>query len=108
MRAGSSPELGPAGPGVVRLNRRIIYLVGATLIGATVAGLVAIRAQGPRADEDGAHRQTALQPASHPWFETVPDQDPASPSTAMGPVPPPRSPASLPTLVAAAPSTEEQ
>src|SRR5207253_7747312 len=98
MRAGSSPDLGPAGPGVVRLNRRIIYLVGAILIGATVAGLVAIRAQRPRADEDGAHRQTALQPASHPWFEAVPDQDPTPPSTAMGPVPP-RSPGSSTTLV---------
>src|SRR5438552_2124766 len=104
MRAGSSPDLGPAGPGVVRLNRRIIYLVGAILIGATVAGLVAIRAQGPRADEDGAHRQTALQPASDPWFEAVPDQDPMSPSAAVGPVPSPRSPM----LVAAAPSTEDQ
>src|SRR5207302_9265369 len=66
MRAGSSPDLGPSGSGVVRLNRRIIYLVGALLIGATVAALVAIRAQGPRADEDGGHRQPVLQPASHP------------------------------------------
>src|SRR5439155_4092807 len=108
MRAGTSPDPGLAGPGVVRLNRRVVYLVGAILIGATVAGLVAIRAQRPRADEDGGHRQTALQPASHPWFEGVPDQDLIPPSAAVGPVPSPRSPASSPTLVAAVPNTEEQ
>ena len=33
---------------VVRLNRRVLYVVGATLVVVVVAGLVALRAQGSR------------------------------------------------------------
>src|SRR5712691_3900627 len=100
----SSPlQLGPAGRPVVRLNRRVIYLVGAVLIGAIVAGLIAIHAQGTRASgEDGAPRRPAAQPGSHPWFEGVPDQEPAPRSAGLDPLP-----SSAPKLVATASSTEE-
>ena len=78
MSTGSPLQLGPAAHPVVRLNRRVIYVVGAVLIGAVLTGLIAIRAQGTRASEGSAQRRTALQPGSQPWFEGVPDQEPAA------------------------------
>src|SRR3989442_203894 len=107
MSTRSPLQLGPSGRPVVRLNRRVIYVVGAVLIGAVLTGLIAIRAQGLRANEGGAHRRTPLQPGSQPWFEAVPDQDPAVHPAALDPLPPPSTPFSSPRLVAVRPSTEE-
>jgi type IV secretion system protein VirB10 len=107
MSAGDPLQLGPTGHAVVRLNRRVVYVVGAVLIGAFMTGLIAIRAQGTRASEGGAQGRTALQPRSHPWFEGVPDQDPTPRSAALDPLPSPSTSPSSPRLVAGAPSTEE-
>src|SRR3989442_605141 len=107
MSTGSPLELGPTRRPVVRLNRRVIYVVGAILIGAFVTGLIAIRAQGPRASDGNAQGRTALQPRSRPWFEGVPDQEPVAPSAALDPLPSPSTPLSSARLVAAAPSAEE-
>src|SRR2546428_2689908 len=107
MSTGNPLQLDPAGSPVVRLNRRVIYVVGAVLIGAVLTGLIAIRAQGSRASEGSAQRRTALQPGSQPWFEGVPDQEPAARRAAIDPLPPPSTPLSSPRLVAASPSTEE-
>src|SRR5574337_633976 len=42
-------QLQPVKVPVVRLNRRVLYVLGAVLAGVFVVGLVALRAQGPRA-----------------------------------------------------------
>src|SRR3989449_4102748 len=107
MSTGSPLQLGPTAHPVVRLNRRAIYVVGAVLMGAVLTGLIAIRTQGSRATEASAHRRTALQPGSQPWFEGVPDQDPAAHPAALDPLPSRSTPLSSPRLVAAHPSTEE-
>ena len=107
MSTGSPLQLGPAAHPVVRLNRRVIYVVGAVLIGAVLTGLIAIRAQGSRASEGSAQGRTALQPRSHPWFEGVPDQDPTPRSAALDPLASASTPLASPRLVAAASSTEE-
>ena len=107
MSASGPRGRGPTGPRVVRLNRRVIYLVGALLIGSLATGLLAIRAQGPRASDDPAERRAAREPASHPWFEGVPDQESVRAPAAPDPLPA-RSPAvPSPRLFAAAPSVEE-
>src|SRR5205823_2359138 len=51
--------------------------------------------------------RTALQPSSQPWFEGVPDQEPAAHRAALDPLPPPSTPLSSPRLAAASPSSEE-
>src|SRR5436309_7383700 len=89
MSTGSPLQLGPTAHPVVRLNRRAIYVVGAVLIGAVLTGLIAIRAQGSRASEGSAQRRTALQPGSQPWFEGVPDREPAAQPAALDPLPSP-------------------
>src|SRR5438445_742568 len=108
MSTSSPLQLGPTGHPVVRLNRRAVYVVGGILIAAVLTGLIAIRAQGSRASEGSAQRRTALQPGSQPWFEGVPDQEPAAPRAALDPLPPPSRPLSSPRLAAASPSSEEQ
>src|SRR2546427_9754418 len=107
MSTGSPLQLGPAAHPVVRLNRRVIYVVGAVLIGAVLTGLIAIRAQGSRVSEGSAQGRTALQPRSHPWFEGGPDQDPTPRSAALDPLASASTPLASPRLVAAASSTEE-
>src|SRR2546427_8394080 len=107
MSTGSPLQLGPAAHPVVRLNRRVIYVVGAVLIGAVLTGLIAIRTQGSRASEGSAQGRTALQPRSHPWFEGVPDQDPTPRSAALDPLASASTPLASPRLVAAASNTEE-
>src|SRR2546425_4103818 len=107
MSTNSPLQLGPTGHPVVRLNRRAIYVVSAVLIGAVLTGLIAIRTQGSRASEASAHRRTALQPGSQPWFEGVPDQEPAAHPATLDPLPSRSTPLSSPRLVAARPSTEE-
>src|SRR5437899_12825763 len=107
MSTGNPLQLGPPARPVVRLNRRLIYVVGAVLVGAVLTGLIAIRAQGSRVSEGSAQRRTALQPGSQPWFEGVPDQEPAAHRAALDPLPPPSTSLSSPRLAAASPSTEE-
>ncbi|PYN12722.1 MAG: hypothetical protein DME06_08650 [Candidatus Rokuibacteriota bacterium] len=106
MSGGGPRGLGPTGPRVVRLNRRVIYLVGAILVGALVAGLLALHAQGPRASDDPAERRAAREPASHPWFEGVPDQEPVRAPAVLDPLPVRSSAVPSPRLLAA-PSGEE-
>src|SRR5207253_1828497 len=106
VSAGGPRGLGPTGARVVRLNRRVLYLVGALLTGALVTGLLAIRAQGPRASDDPAQRRAAREPASHPWFEGVPDQEPVRAPAVLDPLPARSSGVPSPRLLAA-PSVEE-
>lgn len=74
MAARTPLDLNPNGRSIVRLNRRVIYVVGAALVVAVVAGLFAIRAQGTRLSDATAERKTASAPRSQPWFQGVPDQ----------------------------------
>src|SRR5687768_9996551 len=94
MKSDTPLELGAPRRSVVRLNRRVIYVVGAVLAVAFVAGLFAIRAQGTRLTAANAERRTAQPPRSQPWFEGVPDHAPGprpalldtvSPSASPGP-----------------------
>ena len=63
---------------VVRLNRRLLYVVGAVLILVFVAGLVALQAQGSRLAQDGnSARASQLPPAGERWFDKVPDREPS-------------------------------
>ncbi len=94
MSAQSPLDLGPARRSVVRLNRRIIYLVGAVLIAAFVAGLIALRAQGRRLNQSDAERRPAPPPRSQPWFEAVQNQQPAPRPIALEQTPPAATPAS--------------
>jgi len=72
---------------VVRLNRRLLYVVGAVLILVFVAGLVALQAQGSRLAQDGnSARASQLPPAGERWFDKVPDREAsAQPATAGTP-----------------------
>ncbi len=79
---------------IVRLNRRVIYVVGAALVVAGVGGLFAIRAQGTRLTDANAERRTASAPRSQPWFQGVPDQQPVQQPVALGMGSPSASPAS--------------
>jgi type IV secretory pathway VirB10-like protein len=92
---GSPLELEPAHAPVVRLNRRVLYVLGAALAAVFVVGLVALRAQGPRAASDSGPVSLPGAPAGERWFDKVPDQEP-SPAAAPGPLPPPGSPGSQP------------
>src|SRR5206468_5271274 len=107
MSTGSPLQLGPTRRPVVRLNRRVIYVVGAGLIGAVLTGLIAIRAQGSRASEGSAQRRTALQPGPQPWYERIPDQEPAARPAALDPLPSRETPPSSVRPVTARLSTEE-
>jgi hypothetical protein len=60
MSSDTPRELGGPGRSVVRLNRRVIYVVGGVLVLALVAGLVAIHEQGKRLTEPSAERRRAL------------------------------------------------
>src|SRR2546425_12549043 len=63
---------------VVRLNRRLLYVVGAVLVLVFVAGLVALRAQGSRLAQDGnSARASQLPPAGERWFDKGPDREPS-------------------------------
>src|SRR5262245_15351350 len=88
MNVGSPLQLNGPGRSVVRLNRRVIYVVGAVLIVAVLAAFIAIRAQGPRSNDGDMGRRAALAPRSQPWFQGVPDHAPA-PRVAPLDTPPP-------------------
>ncbi|HLQ21772.1 MAG TPA: TrbI/VirB10 family protein [Gemmatimonadales bacterium] len=72
-------QLAPPRVPVVRLNRRVLYVVGAALVLVFVAGLVALRAQGSRLAQDGnSARASQLPPAGERWFDKVPDREPSA------------------------------
>ena len=92
---GSPLELQPARAPVVRLNRRVLYVLGAALVAVFVVGLVALRAQGPPAAGDSGPVPLPGAPPGEHWFDKVPDQEPI-PAAGPGPLPPPGSPGSTP------------
>jgi type IV secretion system protein TrbI len=93
MSVGSPLQLGGPGRAVVRLNRRVIYVVGAVLIVAVLAALVAIRAQGPRSNDGDTGRRATLAARSQPWFQGVPDHVQAPRPTTLEATPQPPAPA---------------
>ncbi len=106
---GSPLQLQPAGGPVVRLNRRVLYALGAVVVAVFVVGLLALHAQGPRAAGDSAPLPQPGPPAGDRWFDKVPDRDPtrgAAPDlpptsapvkqAAAGPPPAPAQPAPTP------------
>jgi hypothetical protein len=84
-------ELGRPGHSVVRLNRRVLGVVGGALLLAFVAGLVAIHEQGKRLTEPGAERRRAPAPRSQPWFQGIPDEAPTPRPVGMDTASPPAS-----------------
>ena len=79
-------HLSPPRVPVVRLNRRVLYLVGAVLIGVVIAGLIALQAQSSRlAQEAGSARASRLSPAAgERWFDKVPDREPSTQPASAG------------------------
>src|SRR5205823_5784641 len=54
---------------VVRLNRRVLYIIGGTLVVVVLAGLVALHAQGSRLAPDvNSHTSRRPAPAGERWF----------------------------------------
>ena len=88
-----TPSSGP----VVRLNRRLLYVVGGVLVVVVVTGLIALRAQGSR-DRGRAGARVDTRPVAERWFDKVPDREPGPrvasfeqiPPTAPSPTQPPR------------------
>src|SRR4030095_7419257 len=75
---------------VVRLNRRILYVIGGALVAVVLAGLVALRAQGSRLAHDPNPQASRVPaPSGEHWFDKVPDREPVAPaaSTAAPPRP---------------------
>src|SRR5438445_3575310 len=88
---------------VVRLNRRVLYIIGGALVVVVLAGLVALRAQGSRLAQDAnSHASRLPIPAGERWFDKVPDREPlaqpASTTPAPAPALPPASPPTVKTL----------
>jgi len=83
---------------VVRLNRRVLYVIGGTLVVVVLAGLVALRAQGSRLAQDAnSHTSRPPAPAGERWFDKVPDREPlAQPVSMTSTTPPALPPASPP------------
>ena len=92
-------RLSPPRVRVVRLNRRLLYVVGAVLVIVAIAAAVALRAQGARLAENGDAPRTALVPPSgQRWFDKIPDREPAVAAiVAQAPQPVPASPLPAPT-----------
>jgi type IV secretion system protein TrbI len=84
---------------VVRLNRRLLYVVGAVLVIVVIAAVVALRAQGARLGENGSAPRTAFVPPSgQRWFDKIPDREPAVAAVAaQAPQTAPASPLPAPT-----------
>src|SRR2546428_10663488 len=75
-------QLAPPRVPVVRLNRRVLYVVGAVLVVVVVAGLVALRAQSSRLMQDSnSARASQVLPTGERWFDKVPDREPSAPQT---------------------------
>src|SRR6266542_5601812 len=72
---------------VVRLNRRVLYVVGGTLVVVVVAGLIALRAQSARLGhpESPAGAAHLVPSAGGRWFDKVPDRESSGPPTAATP-----------------------
>ncbi len=94
MSAQSPLDLGRVRRSVVRLNRRVIDLLGAAPIVEVVAGLIAIHAQGTQLNQIDVERRPAAPPVSQLWFEAVPDQPPAPRPIALEQTSPAATPAS--------------
>lgn len=94
-------QLSPPPASVVRLNRRVLYVVGAVLIAVVVTGLIALRAQSSRAPEGGMGRTGTMPASTTRWFDAVPDREPSARTTALEPLPPTLAPPSPPRVVAA-------
>src|SRR5437773_11343058 len=79
-------RLAPPPVPVVRLNRRVLYVVGTTLVVVVVAGLVALRAQGSRLTQEASEARTShlSSAAGELWFDKVPDREPSAQPTATG------------------------
>jgi type IV secretory pathway VirB10-like protein len=75
-------QLTPPRVSVVRLNRRVLYVAGSVLVVAVLAGLVALRAQGSRLEQDASAPRTSqltVRPGER-WFDKVPDREPSAPT----------------------------
>ena len=97
-------RLTPASGPVVRLNRRLLYVVGGVLVAVVVTGLIALRAQGSR-DRGTASSRVDTRPAAERWFDKVPDREPGPRVAALDPLPPAApSPAPPPRPAAAPPA----
>ena len=72
-------QLTPPRVPVVRLNRRVMYVAGSVLVVAVVAGLVALRAQGSRLEQDASSPQAArlTDRSGERWFDKIPDREPS-------------------------------
>jgi type IV secretory pathway VirB10-like protein len=79
-------RLAPPRVPVVRLNRRVLYVVGTTLVVVVVAGLVALRAQGSRLTQEASEARTShlSSAAGERWFDKVPDREPSAQPAAAG------------------------
>src|SRR5262249_3823542 len=91
----------PSGP-VVRLNRRLLYVVAGVLVAVVVTGLIALRAQGSR-DRGTASSRVDTRPAAERWFDKIPDREPEPRLAALDPLPPATSSPAPPPKPAAAP-----
>ena len=73
---------------VVRLNRRVLYVIGGTLVVVVLAGLVALHSQGSRLTNDASSRASRPPaPTGERWFDKVPDREPLTPLASGGPSP---------------------
>jgi type IV secretion system protein TrbI len=78
---------------VVRLNRRVLYVIGGTLVVVVVAGLVALHAQGSRLAKDANfHASRPPSPTGERWFDKVPDREPLAQVSPTTPAPAPAMP----------------
>jgi hypothetical protein len=72
-------QLMPPRVPVVRLNRRLLYVIGGALVIVVVTGLAALRAQGSRLQEAGPARASQFSPpAGGRWFDKIPDREPTA------------------------------
>jgi type IV secretion system protein TrbI len=99
----SRPPLELGGPrrSVIRLNRRVIYLVIGVLAVTVGAAVYAIRTQGTRFKDPGTEPRTAPAPSSEPWFQRVPEyQTPPQRAAILDTASPPATPPSPKALTA--------
>src|SRR5262249_22007882 len=101
----------PATGSVVRLNRRVVYVVGGVLVAVVVTGLIALRAQGSRENTSATSRATDVRATGERWFDKVPDREPAPRVPVLDPLTPtataPAAPARPPAPAPKAPTPEE-
>jgi type IV secretion system protein TrbI len=101
MDMNSRPPLELGGPRrpVIRLNRRLLWVVVGVLAVTVGVAVYAIRTQGTRLPDPGTQPRTAPPPRSELWFQGVPDYQPpvqraaildtaSPPATTAAPKPP--------------------